>query len=93
MASLMNRRQWLKTGALAAAGEMSKASVDVYLDKAKDGAKLYASRHRSLGMVDGLELTDADIEFGDTVPAAGGGWTKTSITVTACPWLDSVRAR
>jgi Flp pilus assembly protein TadG len=50
--------------ALAAAGEMSGATADVYLQMAREGAKLYAAEHLSFAMQGGLQLDDADIEFG-----------------------------
>lgn len=61
--------------ALAAAGEMAGATADVYLKKARDGAKFYANEHASFAMDGGLQLEDADIEFGIAVrDDATGAW-------------------
>ena len=42
------------SAALAAAGEMSGALADVYLQKGREGAKLYAAEHMSFAMEGGL---------------------------------------
>lgn len=61
--------------ALAAAGEMARATADVYLQKGREGAKLYAGEHTSFAMDGGLELSDGDIEFGIAVRDGGtGAW-------------------
>lgn len=61
--------------ALAAAGEMAKATADVYLQMGREGAKLYAGEHDSFSMDGGLQLSDADIEFGIAVRDGGtGAW-------------------
>lgn len=82
------------SAALAAAGEMSGASTDVYIDKAKAAAKLYASQHSSLGMTAGLTLADEDIEFGDAVyDQQAGRWTYVPNAESTAPYAVKVTIR
>ncbi len=82
------------SAALAAAGEMSRASTDVYTQTAIDTAKMYASDHSSLGMTQTLVLDEDDIEFGDaTYDNASSKWTFVPGSSSAAPYAIRVTVR
>jgi Flp pilus assembly protein TadG len=79
--------------ALAAAGEMSRATTDVYLTRAIQGAKAYVAEHGSLGMGN-LQLADSDIEFGDAVfDATRSMWTFVPGSSSSAPYAVRVTVR
>lgn len=80
--------------ALAAAGEMSGESTDVYVPRAIAAAKLYASKHSSMGMSENLTLADVDIEFGDaTYDQQAGRWTYVPNSGSQAPYAVKVTIR
>ena len=80
--------------ALAAAGEMSRATTQVYTANAIAGAQHYAAQHRSIGIAGGLQLAVNDIEFGDAVyDGDRNTWTFRPGSSSASPYAVRVTVR